>query len=535
MKTLIFLVSLFLSTLTLAEDIPSEEIRLKMFDKLVEEIERIDGEGLPARANRPQPWKETVAILRGQMKDASTKTDLGQVFRKLDATYPNLHAQVVLHQQYDLIKPDKKPVFAVRFDAEVTAKNKLASRILVSQVKDEMLKDLRGSMKPARGDEVIAINGRPVKEWQTENFIYCKHPLAEQCEMNFFHHFKKGLLSWDLRRPLEYTLKRKKEVWVVRIPVEFPAPGQNVESECFGESSRYPDFSPLYKGHNICLYESTKHPGVAVLRIISFAYRELSVDEKIQSLQEEVNQFYEVYWKKKNVGIRKLVIDVIDNGGGDIPVPWYEIFLDSPFQEQFVQFKNLPELKNPLIRQDLFYRDKGKEIWYQALIKEKETSANFLPSVPQFCVHQNQSCDVDLFKPREHQFKGSVRIMVNEWCISSCTGFVWNMKNKLGDRVKIIGVPDSGDSAYARLFVDVYLDPKNPQGFRTEIAPRQGRTRQKLPPGAILRQQVSATRSTDQNGNVVSAIPTPVDVWIPYPYHSTEDPWEVKIFKAALK
>jgi hypothetical protein len=290
---------------------------------------------------------------------------------------------------------------------------------------------------------------------------------------------------------------------------------------------------------NICVYESPQHPNVAVLRLASFQYRANAKGSKFESLQSEVDQFYDGYWKAKAPSTKKLIIDVIDNGGGDTPVPWYQIFYSKPFQEQYVQFKKTPEFENESIRQNLFYEDGSKEVWLNELKKsgayQKIKMGEFLPPVPQFCASaEDESCDRGLFSVRENGFKGDIRILVNEYCISSCTGFVWSLKDQLGKRVKLLGVGDSGDSAYARLFLDVYLDENSHEGFRVEVSGRTGSTQQKLPDGAMFRQQITATRSTTKQGKILSATPSKVDQWISYKYRDYDDTWEASLFKAAL-
>ena len=532
-----------------AVDLPTEEVKLKIFNKIVSELERIDGEGLPARKNRPENWGMTLGILREQARTAQTPIDFGQVFRRLDATYPNLHAQVVLDEKFDIAAGRIRPKIGVRFGAEVIAPNQSNITYKINVIETEMMKDFKESTRPAVGDELLAINGKQVQKWSRENFIYCKFPLREQCEMNFFDHFRKGYLSWDWRSPLEYSLRRNGRTWSIKVPVEVPSPGNSSvtqsqgnsqgESECPVEAERYEGFRPVYKGLNICTFESLGMPNVTVLRIASFKYREIAKESKIQSLQDEVDKFYKEYWQTKAPTTQKLIIDVIDNGGGDTPIAWYQIFYEQPFQEQYVQFKKLQEIENDGIRKDLFYGDNGKEIWFSELRKngsyQKIKMSQFLPSIPQFCASEEQSCVKGLFKPRPSGFKGEIRILVNEWCISTCTGFVWSMKNELNKRVKLIGTPDSGDSAYARLFLDVYLDNNSPEGFRIEVSPRVGRTRQNLPEGAMLRQQITATRSTDSKGRIISATPSPTDKWVPYRYRNYDDSWESKVFKVALK
>jgi hypothetical protein len=331
------------------------------------------------------------------------------------------------------------------------------------------------------------------------------------------------------------------------VPVEIPkldtrsaaAQGTKVEGDCPDKPERYQGFKPVYKGLNVCVFESENASNVTVLRIASFRYRDLPKESKIQSLKDEVEQFYEKYWKDKAPATRKLIIDLIDNGGGDTPVAWYQLFYTKPFQELYVQFKKLAELNDDHTRKALFYEDNAKEIWFNNLKKspsyQKMYLGSFLPTIPQFCAHDDQGCDIGLFEPRKHRFTGDVRLLVNEWCISTCTGFVWSMKDQLGKRVKLVGFPDSGDSAYARLFIDLYLGNSNSSDFRLQVSPIEGAIRQNLPDGAILRQQVTATRSTDSKGKLISATPTTVDIWIPYRYRHYDDSWESLVFKAALK
>lgn len=530
-----------------ADFFPSEAQRGKIFDKFVQELERIDGEGLPPRKNRPESWGATMSKLREEISSAESPQQFGQVFRKLDATYTNLHAQVVLDEKFDIAAGGFRPRIGVRFGPEVVKAGQKKFSYKINSIETDLMNGFTESRRPAIGDEVLAINGRPTSQWALENFIYCKFPMREQCEADFFNHFRKGFSSWRWNQPLEYTLRRHGRTWSINVPIDMTkVKGQfssavkpNDGDGCPVEADRYEGFKTVYRGWNICAFKSESNSGVVVLRIASFRYRQLPKDSKIQSLKDEVSYFYDEFWKAEAPQTKKLIIDVIDNGGGDSPIAWYQIFFDKPFQEQFVQFKKTPEIEADSIRKDLFYEEGAKEIWFQEIKKsglfESVKTGRFLPQIPQFCALEDKSCPSGLFEPRSHGFKGEVRLLVNEWCVSSCTGFVWSVKDQLKGRVKVAGFPDSGDSAYARLFIDLYFDSASPEGFRLEISPRPGQTNQKLPDGAILRQQVTATRSTDSKGRILSATPTKVDFWIPYEYRHYDDTWEAKAFKAALK
>ena len=276
-----------------------------------------------------------------------------------------------------------------------------------------------------------------------------------------------------------------------------------------------------------------------MLHIASFAYQNFPENDLIRSVGTEVRAFNDKYWRAKAPETKKLIIDVIDNGGGNIPVDWYQSLLDKPFQEQYVQFKKTSEFEVDSIRKHLFYDDPAKEIWFAKLkasgTYKKIKMGGFLPHVPQFCATEDKSCEIGKYTPLKHKFKGQVRVLVDEWCISTCTGFVWNLKDKLGKRAKLVGMPDSGDSGYARLFLDVYLDPTKPEGFRITTSSRQPLSRQRLPEGALVRQQVSATRSTDEHGRIVSAKPAEVELWTPRSYKQTDDQWMAAAFAMALK
>jgi hypothetical protein len=104
----------------------------------------------------------------------------------------------------------------------------------------------------------------------------------------------------------------------------------------------------------------------------------------------------------------------------------------------------------------------------------------------------------------------------------------------LKDQVKFVGFPDSADSAYARVYLDAMLDDQAPHGFKLRVLGRPGGTKQELPSGALFRQQVSVTRSTDRNGKVISGIPVGLDVWIPRQYRYSGEEWETLAFKKAL-
>jgi hypothetical protein len=307
------------------------------------------------------------------------------------------------------------------------------------------------------------------------------------------------------------------------------------------EAGRYPGFTPAYVGVHACVFESAAQPGVFVLRIPSFAY-EHGEEQGIDPVEKEVRQLYDGFWKDRAEGIRTLIVDVLDNHGGSEPTPYYKLLFDAPFQEQYVQYRKLAELEgdsepSKRLWSSVLWGEKGKEDWLAGLRRDgrwdKVPTGGFLPPVPQFCAEE-VDCEHSLFTPLPHQFTGRVKVLINRLCISSCVGFVYDLVDVFGGRARTYGEPDSGDSTYSRLFLDVFLDAKDPRGFRTRLSPYDGRGARNLGE-AFYRLIVSVTRSTDAHGRVISGIPQKIDVPLLPRWDEAPEGWAARVFAEALK
>ena len=443
MKVIALLCSIVLGSTNLrAQTFPESEKRGKLFDKFISEIERLDGDGLLPRKNRPDNWKSTIKKLRAKMTKAHNWQEVGHIFKQIDATYPNLHAKVTLAPFLDPVQTDGRPTINARF-APISIKKGQESFVYeIAKVNTDNFAKTPAVNIPQPGNRLLAINGRTMAEWGRENFVYCKFPLREQCEANFFDHFRKELLSWNRTQKLTFKLKRGARTWSVAIPVtagDKPSSHHPSEDlECGVEKGRYPNFETVYKGLNICVFSKKDTPDQAVLRINSFRYRGIPKESVIQTIDDEVEGFWKGYWAANNSRVKLLIIDLIENGGGDTPTEWYRIFYPTPFQEQFVQFRKISELENPDLQSAMFYDSNARKIWFDG-IRKSGVYANtkpgaFLPEHPMFCASEEKNCIEGLFAPREHKFVGEVRLLVDEWCISTCVGFVWSMKRQLKER-----------------------------------------------------------------------------------------------------
>lgn len=521
----------FVSSIALSQSdpkLPNQKDREQLFNQVVSEINRLDGEGLIPRFNRPENWKTTTEKLAFDAKNASSLHAWGRTFRRLDATYPNLHAKIFLRKELDQSANEGSIRFNFLIAPELSSPNLEIRKYFIRKYIDD-----DSSVKS--GDEIIAINDKPIQEIEAENFIFCKFPLKSQCALELSDNLRKELLHWNRNFPLEFTVRRHAESVKYKVDTttspQKPT-GSDDSTSCEDRVKIYKGFDLAFKGFNLCAYTSKNKKNTLVLRIRSFVYRD---DPAIRDLPSEVELFWSNYWRFNSKNFTTVIFDVIGNYGGETPVPYYGLFTKKPFQEQYVQFKKFKEFERQDILDSLFWGDKAKEIWFKNIKNDqtftKTLEGEFLPTIPQFCADPLKDCREGLFKPKPHDFKGNIKILVDQWCISSCVGFVENMAKLFKGKVKIYGHPDSGDSAYSRATIAASFDTKNPL---IQILPHN-KGRKPDQPEPWVRQVVSVTRSTDDKGNILSGKPQHVDYWIPKKWFQTDDDWAKDVFAKAIK
>lgn len=507
--------------------LPSAPVRLAMFDAVVSEMLRLDGDGLVFRERRREPFAATVAKLRVEAERASSLTGLGRVFKRLDATYPNLHTRVHLRRELDAVKSEGRVAWPVVVRQE-SVDHGAPPVYRVASV------TAPGEGVPAVGDAIVAVNGRPVAAWADENELFCEYPLREQCDADLFEAVRRELLSWERAEPLTFRVEHAGATrdWVVPVTLDQKPPWpKKRELPCGVGPDRYPGFTLAYRGAHACLFESKKHPDTALLRIDSFLYE----DDPVSWLGAEAELLFFNAWQRRAGSVKTLVVDVMGNHGGDAPMGYYQLLATAPFQEQYVRFKRIAEFERPDIVEELFWHDGGKEKWLAALREDGSLAATptgaFLPPIPQFCADKTRDCRDARWTPRDHAFRGDVRVLVDQDCVSSCVGFVWQMKSLFGDRARLYGTPDSGDSTYSRLAV--LVSPTASGEVLVELGPRK-RAHSPAAPEPWVRQLVSVTESTDAAGHVVSGAPQPLAAWVPRRWDDTDDRFAARALAAAL-
>lgn len=523
------ILSFILAQLGFAQDtpkLPTANERVLLFKQIVSEMNRLDGDGLIPRSNRPENWEATTAKLEKEALEAKTLFELGRVFKRLDASYPNLHAKVHLHKSLDVVKSEGALSF--NFSIVPELKNSEASNY------DYYIKTKENNLDLKNGDQVISINGESIQSLEDTNFIFCKFPLKSQCALELFYNFKKEIL-WSRTQPLEIKVKRDNQEIKTKVSFEILSadakPKSDPDLTCEEQEALYKPFVLDFKGYNLCAYTSKIYPKTLVLRIKSFVY---GSNDPISSLEAEVELFWVNYWSKKSGHYNMILFDIIDNHGGSSPIPYYGLFTQNPYQEQYAQFRKIKEFERKDIIENNFWGDKAKEIWLQNIKKdgtyEKTLEGEFLPPVPQFCADQKNDCREGLFQPRKHNFKGRIKILMNQWTISSGVGFVDNMAKLFKNKVTTYGHYDSGDSAYSRATVSASIENNKP---RVDVL-ALSKAKKPDQPEPWVRQIVTVTRSTDAEGNIISGKVQKITHWIPRSWKQSDEEWQKEVFNKAL-
>ena len=506
-KLILLLVALLPSAHAESPNLPGPGTRKAILHALAREMIRVDGEGLIVRKGRPSTFEDLTLGLEQEAFSANTWADFARSLKRLDQAYPNLHAYF---EPSEIFPMPSRIIPSVGFSGEWIRLDKTQFR--VSRVDPIPFPE---ETAPKIGDILLGINGKPIEEWAANHFDFCKFTLRPQCDLDFPSDFYNEVVGWTRNEPLIYKIQRGNRVWTISIPLKDRVPRVKDEAKllCANFPDRYSDFHLAYGGKFACFYEKDNDSSTLILRITSFQYHRSTNSNGPRSTQEEVNAFLP-YWQAHAQAIKHLIVDVSDNGGGNQITPYYDVFFDRPYQEQWTRFKKIQELNDATLRAAMFWETNSLELWFQNLTKEGVWDAipygEFLPSVPMFCALENEDCRNGLFPVHNPGFKGKVSLIVNQFCVSSCDGFVYTFKQELGARVEIIGQPQAADTAYSRLRIGVELDQKAPEGFRLKMLPQYGN----VPAEILFSQIASVTRSVTSGGQIVSGKPLSVDAFI---------------------
>lgn len=514
--------------------------KVTLFDLVVAEIERLDGDGLIFRHTRPESWRDTVVRLRKETSSAATVIDYGYVFHRLRGTYPNFHAAVSIADAYRAPWMQGDRWLPVVIRADVVKPGVTRPLLRIAWVDDGWANlQVANNRKTMPGDVVVAMNGRPASEWLRENEIFCKLPLAAQCPMEFHRNLARGYLFWRPDTPLIVDVERQGEAIRFTLDqhvVATSSPGTSAASPpafCDAVAGRIPEgFTLAWAGSMVCVFEHPKLAGTQIWRISSFASAQSRTRDakpgQHKTVRQETAAFYDEFWKKNAANVKHLIIDIAGNGGGESVLSWYQLLFAKPFQSSFVRFKKVREFDEPAVRQALFWKSNTFADFVDKLTHDgsfsKIREGEWLPAFPMFCPNDDATCLTVKHEPRAHGFVGRVSIIVDPLCISACVEFARDLKDALG--VRIVGLPDSADSTFSRLQIHFGFDADG-----EPIAAVADESKVKSRVGSYT---VAATLATNAEGVVHSGQPLIPDRVVERRWNQDGDQWVREAISTAL-
>jgi hypothetical protein len=501
-------------------ELPSAEKRAQVFDDYVEALLRLDGEVMAVRELKglDADWRATVAPMRAEFMAATTTAELGRALLRLDATLPNLHSFVSLNENHRWF-PRGHVSLPFYFDPVTTSEG--TQRFVVSMVIQTAWGLKPGEKAPLREkSRIVAINGRPMEEWQKENFGLCKRPLASQCDSELYYNLTRELLSWQRAQPLTVTVLVQDQPKEIKIPIidgpltaadkAAKAKRRLERKECGRSRDRYMDLDLVYEGNRLCVFESYTNPETLVLRITSFNYSKsmLMKNQEIRSMEQELELFRDWY-KNSALTAKKIVFDVVGNGGGFFPLPYYELFLRSRFQEHSFRLKKATDLDDPELLSSALWGNSGLIRTMNHLREEGLWSATpwgkLLPNLPQFAPDDSADYRGQMFESRDPIFAGlPVEIIMDQDCVSACDAFVWTFKNRYTEGpLTLAGQANAADPAFVRMRVDVLKDwSLRVSGINDDES------------DTLFTQTISAAQSSDDAGAPLSGRPFAPDRFV---------------------
>ena len=513
-KTLVYITLSLNSALLYSSDkfkLPSPETQKNIIIGLRDEIIRLDGEGLTARKDRPESFVETTDELSNEALKNKNQYDFYNSFLKLGSTYTNIHSYTIFPEE-------------ITNSVGIPWNYHLSHYLFVKRNgdKNEVVLDYvrKGKEKEniSIGDRLVAINDKPISLWLEENFLFCKYPLRRQCDLKFEENLLKLNLSWKLEKPLIYSFKNKLgqinklEVTFFRVTSK-PNP---LRSRCdYNWEKKYPDFELKFTGFHLCYLEKKNDPSIAIVRISSFLYDRTRFEAlNYNQMIDEVMDFKKL-WDKKHHQVNELIFDLIDNRGGHSPLPYYSLFFQNEFQEQYIKYKKTPELEDEELRSAMIWKKTAHELaileYITSDLWQEIEYGEFLPQMSLFCKDPYSPCtSEEAYKPMGISFNGNIHIMLNENCISSCDAFVWNFKNNTN--AKLYGFPNASDSSSARLRIDVTSNEYSPSGYDITVSPQYKR----IPKNLIVAQVIAPAQTTDRYGKLLNGIPEELEIEVPH-------------------
>ena len=362
----------------------------------------------------------------------------------------------------------------------------------------------------ANNKSIASINSAKIADIYDEFFnLYCNDVHHSGCLGMFSSYLKSGYMFSGSREQLvvKYTDGSSETFNSSNQPNTQPAKQQTIDCSLLYSSF---DIDLIYDGSQSCLYESAD---TYVLKIFYFGNWGTKHEDIYCENTNEKGMCFDINEIKRitrSSPLKSLVIDLQDNGGGNENTPWIAALTTNGFKDNLVAYRNLSLLANPNIRESAFYYSESAETWYQNIVKNVETSSEFLPIRPDFC-RGSKACDIKTVESSDTPIKyKDLKLVINRGCVSSCDDFIWRTRQYAN--ATTYGQLSATDGAYARLNGYLFI---NKAGKVTNIITGEG----ELPPeehGTLLvTYQVPISKTVNIDGEILEGAANILDYPLP--------------------
>lgn len=311
--------------------------------------------------------------------------------------------------------------------------------------------------------DVAQINGVPTSELFEQFYNwYCNDVHVSGCLSLFTRYLRHGY--GFLGKLDELTVTLSDGTRRVYQPDSTPKIPERDKSSC---ESVYQHFSLfknnhaalLFSGSQACLFEIQDKFVVKIFYFGSWGtdYGDIyCIRAEDEGMCHDINRIKSILNENEP---KVLVLDIQDNGGGSEGTPWIAALTHHGFYDNLAKYRNIPLLKDPVLRENAFYYSDKAENWYQGIEGSVSESDYYLPPRAEFC-RGSERCQSTLIKSAKYPFKYSeLRLVINNQCVSSCDDMVWRTR-RFAD-AKTFGQLPASDGVYARLNGYVFLNKQH--------------------------------------------------------------------------
>ncbi len=466
----------------------------EFYDLMVSEIETLDAEAIETRnLKKDVSWDQYVKVRRQTFIEAKSWTELARQFNLFGNGFVNLHSHFSWAEQSRPAKRKRTKISIGYTFPEITFFDTKSKK------------------------NITHLNNQPILD-VFDNFS--NYECAFNTELGCLDNF-----CSLIKRP--YTLKNGETLSSLtyadgeKVTIEYAEDTTRKSTDPYArymsavDTSRYPNWNMVAAGYKVALF---RQKDMALIRIKDFLYfNGMGGDARCEGDAPDSTTCGDVRLLRRELkklkGIKHLIFDVQNNGGGNENSSFIAEFSQGPFYDLAVQFRKTKMLEDKKLRPILFYGSNRSENWFQSILNTdayKNTEyGDFLPIRGDFCVG-DENCALQKIEPNPSAVKfETIYILTNQNCVSSCDDFVWRMQQFSG--AKVIGQEQAGDATYSRIGVVFYLD----ENGKIQVSYEGGNNQFRVEGTRIAKMTIPYSKTVKHNGSMRQGVAAKLDLMIP--------------------